>query len=152
MSDGPANDRDIHRLLREQGFTPGFALPAKKKPRNNEESRMQIALIRWWASVCRQFGVPEILLASCPNGGGRSGPRVGAILKAEGLRAGFPDLGLYAPRGVHHALFLELKRPAGVVSPEQEVFHSLLRDQGYKVVVVRGVIEGINEITSYLNR
>lgn len=115
---------------------------------------MQRALLKWWAENCRHFGVPEILLASCPNGGGRSGPRVGAILKAEGLRAGFPDLGLYVPRkvfsGWDHSLFLELKRPSGIVSPEQEVFHQRLREQGYKVEVCRSLTECINTITAYL--
>lgn len=124
-------------------------LPAPKK-RSREESIMQCSLIRWWQLNCRHFGVPEILLTSCPNGGGRSGPKVGAILKAEGLRAGFPDLGLYVSRGDYHALFLELKRREGVVSPEQEVFHELLAAQGYSVHVTRTLADAINKITHYL--
>lgn len=124
--------------------------PLPRKKRSREESEMQVSLLKWWHMQCRYFGIPEILLASCPNGGGRSGPVVGAILKAEGLRAGFPDLGLYVPRGRFHALFLELKRRDGVVSPEQEVFHAHLSTQGYAVHVVRSSVDAINKITSYL--
>jgi hypothetical protein len=146
-------------LLAKDGKQTGPRPPDRKK-RSREESIMQTHLIEWWHLNCRHFGVPEILLASCPNGGGRSGPRVGAILKAEGLRAGFPDLGLYVPRrprpiGMtttphYSGLFLELKCREGVVSPEQEVFHELLQAQGYKVCVVRTLQDAINQITLYL--
>ena len=50
----------------------------------------------------------------------------------------------------HHGLFLELKRKDGVLSPEQEVFHEILRKQGYKVVVCRSLNDCINQITTYL--
>ena len=140
----------------------GFVMPPPlpRKPRNNEESVMQRQLILWWAKNCRHFGVPEILLFSVPNGGNGDARR-GSIMKAEGQRKGAPDLFLAVPRsfrngdeqcpdGFYSGLFLELKRPAGHVSPEQEVFHELLRKQGYKVVVCRSLQDCINQITSYL--
>lgn len=139
--------------------------PIPGKPRKNEESRLQQSLLKWWAANHAKFGVPEILLFSIPNGGGRSGPVVGSILKKEGLRSGAPDLFLAAPRILagwyvnedksvigYTGLFLELKRPAGVVSPEQEVFHQRLQEQGYKVVVCRTLVECVNTITFYLTK
>ena len=147
----------------------GAKLPAPvSKKRSREESIMQCSLLKWWHLQCRVFGVSELLLFSIPNGGGRSGPVVGSILKSEGLRKGAPDLMLAVPRVIYfsaknasdpgdwkthfHGLFLELKRRDGRLSPEQEVFHSLLRDQGYKVVVCWSLQECINEITTYLTK
>lgn len=117
---------------------------------------MQRALIEWWAWKHREFVVPEFLLFSIPNGGGRSGPVVGAILKAEGLRAGAPDLFLAMPRPWsnkrEHGLFLELKTAFGRVSPEQEFFHRLLADAGYQVAVCRSFDECVRVITEYLTQ
>lgn len=140
---------------------PGAALPAPKK-RSQEESLMQRALMRWWKENCAKFGVHEWCLFSIPNGGGRSGPVTGSILKAEGLRKGAPDLMLSVGRlrnrtvdGVvmpdsYYGLFLELKRPRGIVSPEQQEFHEILTAHGYKVIVCRSLQDAINQITSYL--
>lgn len=142
------------------------ARPAIRKRRSNEESMMQRALIKWWQANCRHFSVPELALMSIPNGGGRSGPIVGSILKAEGLRKGAPDLMLCAAKQRkgyfigetliqdnsiwYHALFIELKTPTGTMSPEQEAFHKILRNQGYRVEVVRSLRQGIDIVTTYL--
>ncbi len=171
VSEGPANDREIARLMREQGFTPGFTPPKARKKRDDEESRNQRELMKWWKFACRGLGVPEILLLSIPNGGGRSGPIVGAILKAEGLRKGAPDLFLAVPQRFRiklailygpdagkpvsppvqfHGLFIEMKTATGALSPEQEVFHSLLQKQGYQVNVCRGWEQARDVILSYL--
>lgn len=135
--------------------------PPPKPRRSNEESAIQRQLIKWWAANCRHFGVPELCLFSIPNGGNGDARR-GSIMKAEGQRKGAPDLFLAVlafdrtPAGTcgHKAgapgLFLELKRREGVVSPEQEVFHSLLRKQGYQVSVCRTLTSCIDTITAYL--
>lgn len=156
-----------HQLLalaahQRLGLPPeGFVMPPPlpRKPRNNEESVMQRALIKWWQVNCRHFGVPELCLFSIPNGGNGDAKR-GSIMKAEGQRKGAPDLFLAAPRRPtprpgsttphYSGLFLELKRADGHVSPEQEVFHELLRKQGYAVHVCRSLQECINVITTYL--
>jgi hypothetical protein len=142
-------------------------VPPPRKVRNNDESVMQRQLIRWWRSYCPSFGVPEFLLMSIPNGFNGDARR-GSVMKAEGLRRGAPDLFLSVPQKDRnqgrsdnecyadwlsdlHGLFLELKTPTGRLSPEQEVFHQRLTEQGYKVVVVRSLEEGIREITDYLS-
>lgn len=162
-------DKDLPRLtahIAEHGSAEGF-VPTPRKKRSQEESQMQRALIKWWQLQCRVFGVPELCLFSIPNGGGRSGPRVGSLLKAEGLRKGAPDLMVATARkhvevdGVgpqstcwmqeYHGLFLELKRKDGRLSPEQEVYHEILRKQGYCVKVAWSLTEAINIITAYLH-
>ena len=142
----------MHAMLVEQGLAPSFpATDLPKRKRNNEESRMQQVVIKWWQLACRSFGVAEILLFSVPNGGGRSGPRVGAILKSEGLRAGCPDLMLATTNGKHFGLFIEMKTAKGVVSSEQEVFMGFLIARGYRCCVCRSAQQAIECITEYLN-
>lgn len=170
MSSPRFTPHDLHKLAPKLGFEMEgeCPVPTKRRPRNNEESRSQQAVIKWWQMACRGFGVPEILLFAIPNGGGRSGPVVGAILKREGLRTGAPDLMLAVPRGhtktsrtdalgniitdvsVCCAIFIEMKTSTGVVSPEQEVFHEHLRARGYRVEVCRSAREAIECISAYL--
>lgn len=141
-------------------FTPG----PNKRPRNNEESRMQQALIKWWRLAHHKFRVPERLLFAIPNGM-RKGAIIGAILKREGVRAGVPDLLLaYAKtksiptvawpnirETVSHAgCFIELKTKIGIVSGEQEEYHFCLSNAGYAVHVCRSTEEAIKAIETYL--
>lgn len=165
----PLSDQNLRRLSAhlDAGGEPGAFVPVKGTRRRNPESECQRALIRWWRTACREFGVPEILLFSIPNGGG-GGEKRGVWLKLEGLRKGAPDLMLavhqnrYKPVGgpeiknirlvdhSFHALFLELKTSAGRLSPEQEVYHEHLRTAGYSVVVARSLDECKRAITEYL--
>lgn len=92
------------------------------------------------------------LLLAIPNGGLRS-KATASKLKAEGVRAGVPDLFLpVASRGVH-GLWVELKRAkGGRVSPEQEGWAKALIEQGYCVVVCYGADEAIQQIRGYLGK
>ena len=132
--------------------------PPVRKPRNNEESIMQRALVRWFDLNARKLGVHPLCLMSIPNGGNGDARR-GSIMKAEGQRKGAPDLflavsakaGFETHRAYYNGLFLELKTAKGRLSPEQEVYHEILANQGYRVAVVRSLTEGITVITGYLN-
>lgn len=134
---------------------------------NNEESRSQKTLIRWWSSACKRYDIPEQLLFAIPNGmafGGKEDwqRKTSAIraknAKLEGLRPGWPDLMLAVPMeffdGGHlfymHSLFIEMKVAKGVVKPEQTLIHSLLIARGFKVVVCRSTEEAIEQIEEYL--
>ena len=135
-------------------------------PRNNE-SRMQQAFVRWWDVAFRSLGVPDKrLLFAIPNGGARNAV-TGAVLKAEGVRRGVPDLMLAVPVDGYrtngqsgdgyaeewfssHGLFLEFKTSEGRVSEEQESMQAFLRTCGYVVAVVRGFDEAERAITRYL--
>jgi hypothetical protein len=132
----------------------------RRNKRRSEESKMQRALVRWFdLNAKAKFGVNPLVLWAVPNAGVR-GVVTAAIMKAEGMRPGVPDLVLAKPMskwiGEHqaiwvHGLFLELKTPEGRISPEQETYHEVLRGQGYAVNVIRSFDEGVEVITKYLS-
>ncbi len=75
------------------------------------------------------------LCFAIPNGGYRS-KRTAGRLKAEGVRAGLPDL--FLPIAAHgmHGMFLELKCGKNRQSIPQAAWAKALREQGYCVEVV----------------
>lgn len=98
----------------------------------------------------KRFGISEQLLFAVPNGGQRN-VIVAARMKAEGVRAGVPDLFLAVPAFGYNGLFIELKKPkGGRVSDSQTEFISELSEQGYRVTVCHGFIEAKQAIENYL--
>lgn len=73
------------------------------------EHNEQVALMKWWSLACNRYCIAESLLFAIPNGGNRD-VVTGALMKAEGVRAGVPDLFLSVPRGAYHGLFIEMKK------------------------------------------
>lgn len=142
-------DSELHRLLVNQGLVPGFTPAKPRKKRDNAESRMQQAVIKWWALKHKEFGVPECLLFAIPNGARRD-KVVGAILKKEGVRAGVCDLFLAAPRRHFCGHFIEMKTDNGVVSDAQSEFITAADEQRYWVTVCRSFNEAVREIEAYL--
>ncbi len=137
-------------------------MSAKRKKRPNvagagSESQTQQALFAWWSLVHQRFNLPENVLMAIPNGGARNAI-TGARLRAEGVRAGIPDVFLAAPSGNTHGLFIEVKRPKlpgrakGQVSASQRAVAEELQAQGYRVVVAYGEQEAINAICDYLGQ
>lgn len=103
----------------------------------------------------------ENLLFAVPNGANVNQANRGR-LKSEGLRNGWPDLGLCLPDG--KVLWFELKRPelkaydpgkkkwqvvqkGGVTSPEQLKIHALLRSMGHEVILITDVQQFADAIT-----
>lgn len=115
----------------------------------NSETRIHLAVVRWWDLAASGYGLDKRLLAHAANGGRRSRVEA-AIFKGMAVRAGWPDLQLAVPRGDKHGLFLELKSPDGRISPEQKEILSLLHAQGYAVCVAWSFDEGIGAIINYL--
>jgi hypothetical protein len=70
---------------------------------------------------------PNIILFHVPNGGGRSKAEAG-LLKAMGVRAGMPDLGVILPTGV--VAWMELKAERGTLTAAQREFRDLMRARG----------------------
>lgn len=115
-----------------------------------DEHQEQVALCGWWKLYSRGRGVPESLLFAIPNGGRRDAV-TGARLKAEGVRAGIPDLFLAVPRGAWAGLFIEMKRRrGGRASPEQQAMHTCLAASGYRVSVCRGWDEARAALEAYM--
>lgn len=128
--------------------------PPKKRKRDNRESRLQKSVIRWWASACREYGLEPELLYAVPNGAvyGSGDERMirARILIDEGLRAGWPDVGLDVARHGFHGLRIEMKLPDTKPDTNQLRIHSILRSQGYKVEVCRSLEEAKAVIGGYL--
>jgi hypothetical protein len=100
------------------------------------EHQEQVALFRWADLFQRQH--PDLAwLYAIPNAGGyRGGFRSNVVrvknMLAEGVRPGYPDVGLDVARGGYYGLRLELKRlRGGKVTPEQTAWHVRLGEQGY---------------------
>ena len=115
------------------------------------ESVEQQNLFRWAAvSAAARWPKEMRMLYHVPNEGKRS-RATGARLKAEGLRAGVPDINLDVARGEYHGLRIEMKRRrGGRVSPEQAAWLEALREQGYAAVVAYGWEEAADAIEKYL--
>lgn len=121
------------------------------------------------------------LLFAIPNGGERAAP-VAARMKAEGAKAGVSDLMLPVarvvrsgtignwPYGLHHGLFLEMKRPevrehknetmlgkmrvkqrAGAMSEDQKAWFDAMERQEYATAVAWTFHEALAKLWSYLH-
>lgn len=96
---------------------------------------------------------PELeLLFAIPNGGHRYAA-VAAKLKAEGVKAGVPDVCLPVARGGFHGLFIEMKRAdrSNHASPLQQRWIDALREQNFFVAVCYGAQPAINILADYLD-
>lgn len=103
----------------------------------------QVAFIRY----CDTVGVPVFAI---PNGGHRHKATAGK-LKAEGVRAGVPDL--FVPQGYHvwNGLFIEMKTAKGRTTPVQREWIGYLRSAGYAVAVCHGAEFAIEALNDYLS-
>ena len=113
------------------------------------ESQEQQLLFEWAALSAGKW--PELaLMYHIPNGGSRSKAEAGRF-KAEGVKAGVPDICLPVARGGYHGLYIELKRvKGGRVSPAQQGWIAALRDQGYCACVCKGWDDAAHVIKAYL--
>jgi hypothetical protein len=112
------------------------------------EHAEQAALMAWARlQVHRLPGLA--LLFAIPNGGRRDAV-TGARLKAEGVKAGVPDLFLPMARHGFHGLFIELKALGGSPTPEQRGWIARLRQAGYAAEVCRGWEAAASTLTRYL--
>jgi len=119
----------------------------KWKPEGTEHEN-QVALVKWAALNLKTY--PELsALYAIPNAARRS-PFQGAWMKAEGLRAGFPDIGLPVPRDPYHGLYIEMKVGKNKPTPAQCAWHERLRAFGNRVEVCYGWQEAVKVIEEYL--
>jgi VRR-NUC domain len=116
--------------------------------RNDREHKEQKTVIQW--AVISEGVFPELaMLFAIPNGGQRN-VIVAAKLKAEGVKRGYPDLGLDVARGCYHGLRIEMKAPDGDTKPEQRDWLRNLTTQGYFATTAWGADEAVNIIKMYL--
>lgn len=114
------------------------------------ESEEQIMVFQWADLLSDK--VPELtLLHHIPNGGLRH-PATAARMKAEGVKAGVPDLFLPVPRIGYHGLYIEMKKAdhSNRPSREQRWWIEKLQRQGYCAEVAYGSADAIYLISTYL--
>jgi hypothetical protein len=88
--------------------------------------------------AAKEAAIPELALVfAVPNGGHRN-EVVAKKLKAEGVKAGVPDLVWPVARGRHHGLFVEMKKLGGHASEGQRKWLTALLAQGYFAVTCQG--------------
>lgn len=92
----------------------------------------------------------DLLCWATPNGGLRH-PSVAAQLKAEGALAGVPDIFIARANRKHHGLYLEFKTPKGRTSDSQKKIIAKLREEGYRVKIVRSVDSAWQVLMEYLD-
>jgi hypothetical protein len=142
--------RQLHTSVPAAAVEVKAAVPSLK-PQIRRESQEQQLVIKWFNVVHRTLGIAdERLLHAIPNGGWRR-EHEAKILIGEGVRPGYPDLGLDVACGDYHGLRIEMKSEKGVVSASQNVFHALLTAEGFKVAVCYGFEEVRREIEAYCN-
>jgi hypothetical protein len=98
--------------------------------------------------------MPEVadLIFHVPNGGHRV-KAVAAKLKAQGVKAGIPDLVLPMARGGFFGLYIEFKATPPNDAAISESPHERIRKlnaQGYLAVVCRGHFDTMEQIRAYL--
>lgn len=120
--------------------------PAVPVPTESEE---QQALFQW--AAWQSGNHPELaLMYHIPNGGSRGKAEAGRF-RAEGVKAGVPDIFLPAARGGYHGLYIEMKRlEKSKTSKEQLIWHENLSKQGYFVAVCKGWEKASQTILAYL--
>lgn len=123
------------------------------------EGSHQTAFFAWCATAKKEH--PDLEWCyHVPNGDSRGDKRsamiTGARLKAQGVKAGVPDIGLDVARKGFHGLRIELKRPGieraknGGCSDEQICWIDRLRSQGYCVEIAYSWIDAKNILLWYL--
>ena len=141
------SDKPKRKLLKD--LTPGerWERRIRLRPAASEHA-LQVACIRW---TMGPSAPPKArAMFAIPNGGWR-GMALGARLKAEGVKAGVPDLFLPVPAGGFHGLFLEMKNgTSGRISDDQAEWHVALEKLGYQVTVARNLGEFCTVVTKYL--
>ena len=125
------------------------------RPRHIEHD-IQVECVNWF-----RWRFPEYdpFFWAIPNGGYRS-KKTAADMKAEGQKAGVPDLQLAFPSKGYHGLFIEMKKSRigkrgqlvdkGHTSGYQEAMIENLRKVGYRVEVCYSSDQFKRIITEYL--
>ncbi len=129
------------------GYNEMLILDPLKQGFKLDEHEEQVRFVRWLDWYGERTKRP-LLYFAVPNGGERSKSTAGK-LKAEGVRAGVPDIVIALPEG--RTLWIEMKvRNGGRVSPEQREFHRNLEARGHSVYVARGAREAAEIVKKHL--
>ena len=103
------------------------------------ESALQQQIFNWYNNnYCLKNMTKRGLMFSIPNGGTRNIMEA-MTLKATGLLKGASDLVVILPNG--KLIFVELKQPKGVQSPEQKDFENRVILLGFEYHIIKSLDE-----------
>lgn len=111
----------------------------------NQEHYIQVRL---FYCVEREYPAFYEVMKAVPNGGLRS-PKTAISLKAEGQKAGEPDIEVMEPRGRYCGLFLEVKTETGTLQANQTAAIARYNNRGYFATHGKGFDECWKRLTSY---
>lgn len=114
----------------------------------NQEHNEQAALFQMISYQTNKYPELELMFA-IPNGGARH-IAVAKKLKAEGVKAGVPDIFLPIARNGYHGLFIEMKVGKNKPTESQRNYLDKLEDEGYLIDVCYSSEEAYNLIMTYL--
>lgn len=113
--------------------------PVARAKRGSPERGVQVTLVKWLETVLPigsvVFAVKNESAAKATSKIARA--RFFAKRKAEGVRTGFPDIGICLPHGA--MVMIETKAPNGVVSDAQQGMHDRLRALGHVVILATSI-------------
>jgi len=135
--------------LNHEHMQPQRQRSARMTPQRTEHDEQ--ADVVAWAQAMEVMHPDLWLLHAIPNGGHRYA-RTAAILKAEGVKPGVPDLCLPVPRHSYHGLYIEIKRQDGGagLSSHQREWADRLEEQGYHVAQCNGAEQAIGILRWWL--
>lgn len=122
----------------------------QKQPSGNISESIEQQQLFQWASWLQPRHPELAMMYHIPNEGKRS-RATGGRMKAEGLKAGVPDICLPVPTANYHGLYIEMKRIGGRPSKPQKQWIQLLAGQGYQAAVCFGFEHAAQTIMEYLN-
>lgn len=127
-------------------------IPVRKKyramtlPGNETEDDFHVAVAHL-LTICL---LPPTTFTTFPAGYGKLSKATAGKLKAKGLKAGFPDIMIFARAGHYYSrvVGLELKTSRGSVTSKQRTMHAALQAVGVQVFVVRSLREVMDALNS----
>lgn len=151
----PSVRRQIEEAIARPREDGSRVLEPLRRPRGRRERPEQEAgrrLVDWIDGVELVAGLrPGLYFAHIPNGGARTATE-GAILKGQGVRAGWPDYLLAIAIAPYHGMFLELKAEDGAKpTADQLEILARLEDAGFFVRVAWGFEQGRDALRKYLD-
>lgn len=138
-----AEQIEVFRWVKEVAYA-GFELVLANEPKPYDKSRLN--------------PVPTLsLMHAIPNGGARGNDSTtnkirGAMLKAEGVKKGVPDIFLPVPLNGYHGLYIEMKvadEKKGRPSREQIDFLLSVGKLGYAYAICYGAEQAKSAIAKY---
>lgn len=120
---------------------------SRRKPRQIEAQSQRLLFQR----IRLDHRTKHLCIFAVPNGGKRDA-RTAALMRAEGVTAGVPDIFVAVPKLdiLSYGLFIEMKRPNAYQTPAQKDYAKKLEEHGYHVRVCYSADEAWDVLMDYL--